>query len=102
MKTFGLSACAASLFLVLAAQGGDDAAQKNDKAALQGMWKVISLETAQGKDANAEGAMVEFDKDGKTMTYTQQGQTKKGTYTLNPAANPKEIDIKAADENKTF
>ena len=102
MKTFGFLTCAASLVLVLTAQAGDDAAQKKDKAALQGMWKVISLENAQGKDAGAEGAMIEFDKDGKTMTYTQQGNTKKGTYTLNPAANPKEIDIKAIDENKTF
>ena len=77
MKTLGMMACAASFLVVLVAQAGDEA-QKKEIAALQGMWKVVSFETPQGKDANFEGAILEFDKDGKTLTFMHKGETKKG------------------------
>lgn len=102
MKTFGLASLAAALVVVVGAQGGDDAAQKKEKASLQGNWKVVNLETAQGKDGNAEGAMLEFGQDGKSLTYSHQGNTKKATFNVNVAAKPKEIDIKPVDEDKTF
>ena len=34
--------------------------------------------------------------------YAKGGETKKGTFKLNPAGKPKEIDISPADENKTL
>jgi uncharacterized protein (TIGR03067 family) len=101
MQSIGVASFAAGLLLVLGAQG-DEAALKKDKAALQGAWKIASFETTKGKDANFEGAMLEFDKEGKNLTFTFNGQTKKGTFKLNPAGKPKEIDIKPADEDKTF
>ena len=101
MKTLGLASFAAGLLVALTVHAGDDA-QKKDKAALQGKWKIVSLETNKGKDANVEGAIMEFDKDGKNLTFTHMDKTKKGTYTLNAAGKPKEMDIKPADENKTF
>lgn len=102
MKALGLASFAAGLFIVVAAQAGDDEAQKKEKKAFEGTWKILSVETNQGKDGNIEGATLEFDKEGKNLTFTKDGQTKKGTFTLNPAGKPKEIDIKPGDENKTF
>ena len=102
MKALGLASFATALLVVLTSQGGDDAAQKKDKAALQGKWKITSFETKGGKDANLEGAHMEFDKDGKNLTFTKGDETKKGTFKLNPTAKPKEIDIMPGDENKTF
>lgn len=102
MKALGLASLVIALAVVVNAQGGDDAALKKEKAAFQGVWKVINLETAQGKDTNADGAMLEFGQDGKSLTYSHQGNTKKATFTINIAAKPKEIDIKPIDEDKTF
>jgi uncharacterized protein (TIGR03067 family) len=99
MQPIGVASFAAGLLLVLGAQG-DEAALKKDRAALQGAWKVTSFETNKGKAF--EGAMLEFDKDGKNLTFTHNGETKKGTFKLNPAGKPKEIDISPADENKTL
>jgi uncharacterized protein (TIGR03067 family) len=102
MKALGLASFAATLFIAVAAQAGDDEAQKKERAALHGVWKIISLENNKGKDPNIEGATLEFDKDGKNLTFSKDGQTKKGTFTVNPTGKPKEIDIKPNDENKTF
>lgn len=101
MKTLGLASFTACLVIALHAQAGDDA-QKKDKALLQGKWKVASFESNKGKDANFEGAILDFDKDGKTLTFTHQDKSKKGTYTLNPAGKPKEIDLKPNDENNVL
>jgi uncharacterized protein (TIGR03067 family) len=103
MKALGLASFATALLVVLTAQGGDDAAQKKDKAALQGKWKIVGFETNKGKDMSLENAVMEFDKDGKNLTFTKKDdQAKKGTFKLNPGAKPKEIDIMPGDENKTF
>ena len=101
MKTLGFTSFAVGLLVVLTAQGGDDA-QKKDKAAIEGAWKIVSFETNKGKDANFEGAMLDFDKDGKALNFTRNGETKKGSFKINAAAKPKEIDIKPGDEDKTF
>lgn len=101
MKTLGLASFALGLLVVLTAQGGDDA-QKKEKAAIVGTWKITSFETNKGKDANFEGATLDFDKDGKSMTFTYNGETKKGSFKVNVSAKPKEIDINPSDENKTF
>lgn len=102
MKTLGLAAFAASLLVVVAAQGGDDAALKKERAALQGVWKITKFEKAQGEDANLIDATLEFDKDGKNITFTRNDDTKKGTFKLNPAGKPKEIDISPVGEGKTM
>lgn len=101
MKSLGLASFAATLMIVLAAQAGDDA-QKKEKTALQGKWKILSLESNKGKDTNVEGAVMEFDKDGKHLSFTKDDTAKKATFKLNPAGKPKEIDISPVDENKTF
>jgi hypothetical protein len=85
MKTLGLTSFAACLLLAITAQGGDDAAQKKEKAALQGVWKIVSLETSKGKEENPV-ATLEFDKEGKNIMFTKGGDTKNGTFTINPAA----------------
>lgn len=102
MKALGLTAFAGSLFVVLAAQGGDEAALKKERAALQGVWKITKFEKAQGEDANLVDATLDFDKAGKDITFTHNGNTKKGTFRLNPAGKPKEIDITPGDEDKTM
>jgi uncharacterized protein (TIGR03067 family) len=101
MKALGMTAFAAGLLIVLTARAGEDEAKK-DKAALEGTWKVISFETAKGKDSDLEGATLEFSKDAKSLIFTHKDQTKKGTVKINAAAKPKEMDIKPNDEDKTF
>jgi uncharacterized protein (TIGR03067 family) len=99
MKMLGLPSFAACLFVTLAAQGGDDAVLKKEKAALQGIWKIVDVEGPNGKQNDLEGATLEFDKDGKNITLTKGDKTKKGTFKLNPAGKPKEIDITPPDDN---
>jgi uncharacterized protein (TIGR03067 family) len=83
-------------------QAGDEAALKKDKAALQGLWKVISLEGPDGKKEDLNGATLEFGKEGKNITFIKDNETKKGTFKLNPAGKPKEIDISPTDDTKTM
>jgi uncharacterized protein (TIGR03067 family) len=101
MQSLSVASFAVGLLFVLGAQG-DEAALKKERAALQGKWKIVSFETAKGKDDNLVGATMEFDKDGKSLTLMHNNESKKGTFKLNPAGKPKEIDIKPADEDKTF
>jgi uncharacterized protein (TIGR03067 family) len=102
MKALGLTAFAATLFVALAAQGGDDETLKKENAALQGVWKITKFENPKGEeDGNLAGATLDFDKDGKNLTFTHNGETKKGAFRLNPAGKPKEIDISPANEDKT-
>jgi uncharacterized protein (TIGR03067 family) len=98
MKTLGLASFAVVLAVTLVSQGGDDAVKK-EKAALQGVWKIVRVETPKGNETDLEGATFEFDKDGKNVVFMHNNQTKKGTYKLNPAGKPKEIDITASDDN---
>jgi uncharacterized protein (TIGR03067 family) len=100
MKALGLASFAACLLIAFAAQGGDDAALKKEKAALQGLWKIVSVETPNGKKDDFDGATLDFNKDGKNLTFTKGNETKKGTYKLNPAGKPKEIDISPSDDNQ--
>ena len=103
MKPLGLALASfvGCLVVALTVQAGDDA-QKKEKAALQGVWKIVEFEGPDGKKDDAVGATLEFDKDGKNMTFTKGSETKKGTFTLNPAGKPKEIDITPDNENKAF
>jgi uncharacterized protein (TIGR03067 family) len=102
MKMLGLASFAACLAVAFTVQAGDEAALKKERAALQGVWKITSFETPDGKKDDLNGATLEFDKDGKNLTFTKDGDTKKGTFKINPAGKPKEIDISPSDENKTM
>ena len=97
MKTLGLASFAACLLVALTAHGGDEAALKKERAALQGLWKVVEFEGPNGKKDDVVGATLEFDKDGKNITLMRNNESKKGTFKLNPAAKPKEIDITPSD-----
>jgi uncharacterized protein (TIGR03067 family) len=101
MHSIGIASFAVGLLLVVGTQG-DEAALKNEKAALEGAWKVAGAETAEGKDTAGDGATLEFDKDGKTFTFTLNGEAKKGTFKLNAAGKPKEIDFTLANEDRTM
>ena len=102
MKSLGLGAFALTLVVAFAAHGGGDAAKKKELAVLEGVWKITAFETPEGKNADLEGATLAFNKDGKTVLFTHNGQEKKGEFKFNPAGKPKEIDISPEDENKTF
>jgi uncharacterized protein (TIGR03067 family) len=100
MQSLSIASFAAGLLIVLCAQG-DEAALKKERAALEGKWKIVSVETAKGKQDNLVGAIMEFDKDGKNLVFMHNGESKKGTFKLNPAGKPKEIDITPTGEDKT-
>ncbi len=102
MKALGLTLLALGLLLTATAYAGDEAAQKKDKTALQGMWKIVSIEFSQGKDDNAVGIIFDFDKDGKNLIIDPNGKTKKATLTINPAGKPKEIELKTTDDDRTY
>jgi uncharacterized protein (TIGR03067 family) len=83
-------------FLVTAAAQDNDAAVKKEKARLKGTWKFLSLETEDGKKDDFESATLTFD--GDKMEFKKGDETKTGTYSINPAGKPKEIDLKADDK----
>lgn len=101
MKALGLASFAVCLVATFAI-AGDDEAQKKEKAAIAGKWKIVSFETPDGNKDDLADATLEFDKDGKNMTFMKGDETKKGTFKLNPAGKPKEIDVMPENENKTF
>ena len=87
---------AATLIVItgsLALAQNDDAAVKKDKELLKGVWKLESFETQQGKKDEFEGATLEFKLDGNAE-FTKNGDTKRATYSINPAGKPKELDLK--------
>lgn len=102
MKTFGVGSLAVALFVAFTAQGGDDAAQKKEQKALQGVWKIVSFEAPDGKKEEIVGATLEFEKDGKSVTFRHKDEAKKAAFKLNPAGKPKEIDISQGGESKTM
>ena len=87
----GFAGC---LALFLAAQGDDEA---QAKAKLQGTWTVVKLETDKGEQAAFRDATLVFAKD--TVEMRKTDETKKGTYKLNTAAKPMEIDVTPDDKS---
>jgi len=85
-----LTTLASFAFLAIAG-AQDDAETKKDKAILAGMWKMEVFETADGKVDNLVGAMLTFEGDKLEFKHDD---TKKSSYTINPAGKPKEITIK--------
>jgi len=82
--------------LVLVAGGGDEAAKK-ERAKFKGTWKITKVENAKGETDEFKGAELRFDEDG-TMELKHNEETKKATYKVNPAAKPKELDIKIDED----
>lgn len=91
-----LATAAGLVFLVAATAQDNDAAIKKDLKQFKGTWQFESLETADGKQDDFEGATLMFD--GAKIEFKKGDETKKATFTINPAGKPKEIDIKADDK----
>jgi uncharacterized protein (TIGR03067 family) len=85
---------AAGLCLVLGAGGQDDAKQELEK--LQGTWKVVKF-VLGGKQAPPDtiGQMSLVIKGNRMITMQGERNEGEGTFTLNPAKKPKEIDAVA-------
>ena len=97
-----LMALSSLVFLTVSvAVAQDDAAVKKDKELLKGIWKIESMEGAQGKKDDFEGATLEFKTDGN-LEFTKGGETKKATYSINPAGKPKELDLKPEDKDEAI
>ncbi len=101
MKT--LLALSSLVFLTvgLAIGQDDNAAVKKDKELLKGVWKIESFESAQGNKEDFVGATLEFKADGNAE-FTKDGDNKKATYTINPAAKPKELDLKPEGKDEAM
>lgn len=84
-----------SVSLVLAQ---DNDAVKKDKALLKGTWKIDAFETSQGKKDDLQDATLTFE--GDKIAFKKGDDTKKGSYSINPAGKPKEIDLKAEDKEE--
>ena len=76
--------------------GGDDAAKK-EQAKFKGTWKIAKFETSKGEEDKGKDITITFGEDG-SLQFSKGDQTKKGTYKLNVAARPKEIDLHADDD----
>ena len=87
---------ALSGFVVSAALlvGGADEALKKERALFKGTWKITKFETAKGEIDKGKEITLTFHADG-SFEMSKGNETKKGTYKLNPAAKPKEIDFHA-------
>ena len=101
MKTVMTSA---ALIFVLAtgsalAQNPDEAVKK-DQALLKGTWQLASIETEQGKKDDVPGTNIIFTGD-KVIQFVKEGETAKGTYTINPAGKPKELNFTVEGKDVT-
>ena len=93
MKSLGFLLFAVGFLVTVVAHGGDEAAIKKEQALLKGMWKIVNVKSYSEKPPDIVGTTWEFDKDGKTLTFTKDNETHKVTYKLNPAGKPAEIDL---------
>ncbi len=91
-----LVAMTAGLVFLVGAQ--DDAAIKKDKGVLKGLWKFESLEAQDGKKDDLNDATLKFEQD--NIQFTKGDERKKVSYTINPAGQPKEIDVKPEDRDQ--
>jgi uncharacterized protein (TIGR03067 family) len=101
MMKAAVVAFVASAALLLGGQA-DEKALKKEQTRLQGTWKIVRLQTPKGDDDNFKDGTLVLEKDG-TLELKVGGETKKGTYKINPAGKPKEIDISPdGDANKVM
>lgn len=82
---------ALAALVLTAAEQPKPGAVKKEMAKLQGVWIVATAEENGKPEAGLKGAKVTFA--GDTFTRQSGSDTSKGTYKLNPAAKPAEIDV---------
>src|SRR5262245_44466696 len=93
MLKYALTLMAAGL-LVAADAKKDDA--KKDQEAIQGTWKVLSVERGGKAQENAKEFSMTFEKD--TFTVKRGDElVVKGTFKLDPSKSPKVIDMKIVE-----
>ena len=94
MKRRGLLIVGVALLLV-AADAGEDA--KKELAKFEGTWRIVSLETEQGKIG--EDAIKDFRLiiEGDKFTAKEQSGEVRGTFKVDPTKKPKTIDITMKD-----
>jgi uncharacterized protein (TIGR03067 family) len=82
--------------------GTTDAAEdsrKGDLAKLQGTWQIISMEAEGKKLPKDEYSGVKWVFDGNKIIAVRKGERKEqGTFTLDEAKRPKQIDTTAKDD----
>lgn len=90
------SACLLFATCLLSAPPGQDDAAKETKA-LAGTWKVIRAEERGKEVPEEERKHFQLQVEGNTFTFSLDGTKMAATFKLNPAANPKELDITWTD-----
>jgi uncharacterized protein (TIGR03067 family) len=94
MKPFFLTALAVGLLLGAGAPAGEG---KKDKDALQGVWKVVSVEERGKSMEDNEGHEVVIK--GDEFTLKRGDKTLfKATFKLDPTKKPKQIDLKITED----
>ena len=88
---------AISVVVLLAAGDAAEEAVKKEVAKLQGTWSVVSSERDGNKapDDKIKGVKITFQKD--KLIARQADKTIEMSYTVDPAKNPKTIDITYLD-----
>jgi uncharacterized protein (TIGR03067 family) len=84
-------------FVLKRKTGTDKGTQtKSDKEAIQGTWIVVAGE-AGGKPLPAKTHPISYVFAGDKYTYREGTSNTEASFTLNPAKNPKQIDVKSKD-----
>jgi uncharacterized protein (TIGR03067 family) len=77
--------------------GGDsprDEAVKKELKRFQGSWKAVSIRNTDGKQAPDDQVQkTRLIVEGNKFTLTSKDATITGTFTINPSATPKRIDV---------
>lgn len=81
-----------SLVALVQADAGNDAAVKKELETIAGKWNMLKVETGGGQNESVEGSSVRFDSDG-TIEYSRADKVLKGTFTIDPTKQPKQITI---------
>lgn len=84
---------AATLCLALVAGAEPSAALKKDLALLQGTWVVQSMEMDGKFMSDATRKKIKLTVEGEKFTFDNGGDTHGGLYKLDPAKDPKTLDI---------
>ncbi len=93
MKPFFLTAVAVGLLVCAGAPAGEG---KKDKAALQGVWKVVTVEERGNAKEDNEGHEVVIKGDEFTLKRGDETIIK-ATIKLDPTKSPKQIDLKITE-----
>jgi uncharacterized protein (TIGR03067 family) len=98
-----LALCVTSTLLVAPARCSDD--DKDDAKAIEGTWLPTEAELAGEKFSDEVLKSIKLVLKGDEYTATVGENADKGTFTIDPAKDPKALDIKGTDgpnKGKTF